>query len=59
MLTIKDLYTFFLKKKKTNHILMPKIKMKLIDLATADGLVSLSFSDMDETLEKTNIYQLE
>lgn len=38
---------------------MPKIKMKLIDLATADGLVSLSFSDMDETLEKTNIYQLE
>lgn len=54
MLIIKDLYTFFF-----FNILMPKIKMKLIDLGTADGLVSLSFSDTAETLEKTNIYQLE
>lgn len=38
---------------------MPKIKVELIDLATGGGLVSLSFSDMDEKLEKTNIYQLE
>lgn len=29
------------------NIVMPKIKMELIDLATGGGLLSLSFSAMD------------
>lgn len=38
---------------------MFKIKVKLIHLTTAGGLLSQAFSAMDLRIERTNIYQLE